>query len=323
LESGAIKVKRYNDLLEIVKVLRDKGLSNSVSDATAAAAYDKLYDSLLKIHRSGNSIRQTLNHWIRNNEIGNHYATPEELEVMRVVSSMTNLLTPGKYKHQPKETEEPITEPEPTPETESKPSEPENDDEDDDEDLMKPKNNDEDDDDLMKSNNLDQSVPKRRHKQVSMFDVSKLKDFDFSKVNPNNKSALLKDAVKQSFVGNNDLFDSVKKQLDFVLHYLSVSMANAGSNLTRFVNMFFNEKHVIDGEVINPDAIQQATEIRNIFGGQATDELKKIIVYSLGKIYGKRSNESNNNLGISLQEQQQHSRMLKVLAGIQSGKKVF
>jgi hypothetical protein len=100
-------------------------------------------------------------------------------------------------------------------------------------------------------------------------------------------------------------------------------MANAGSNLTRFVNMFFNEKHVIDGEVINPDAIQQATEIRNIFGGQATDELKKIIVYSLGKIYGKRSNESNNNLGISLQEQQQHSRMLKVLAGIQSGKKVF
>lgn len=93
--------KHYNDLLKIVKILRDNDLPTAVSDAHAASAYDKLFGLIMKIHASGGSIRKALKHWYKNKEIGDEVATDEELWVMHALMNLKLLPEPGKHAHEP------------------------------------------------------------------------------------------------------------------------------------------------------------------------------------------------------------------------------
>jgi transcriptional regulator of met regulon len=195
----------------------------------------------------------------------------------------------------------------------------------DDEDLAKGTKDDlftDDDDDFEE---LGHSVPTKkmggRMKPVAkMFDLNHVTGMKVDHTDP--PGALVK-AVSQAFVAGEDRIEPVKNELGAVLRYLG-KFLHRKDNVKTKVTHFFQGKKRIGGEPVNDKASDYANKIVSAVGADL-DELKGVIVHVMDAINKFDPNTPENagynpdwavNAGNTLQEQQQYSNMLKVLAGI-------
>ena len=155
--------KSYNDLLEIVKTLRDNGLPTTVNDADAASAYDKVFKLLFTLHKSGGNLRRAIDHWIKHEEIGNDRATEGELAVLQALSKLKTLPQPGNHTHEPIPEE-----PEPKDDEKSLDLPPEDDASSPEDDASSPEE--EDDDEDWGNGTLPPLPPRRKSKQVRSYE---------------------------------------------------------------------------------------------------------------------------------------------------------
>lgn len=338
-EKKSAAAKEVADMMEIVKTLRAAGLPAEVSDHDAATIYKQLYGMLEGVHKAGHSPRKALEWWLKHDEFGDDHATDEQRFVMAAVLKLgdthTHMPTPGHHKH---------IEPDPEPEDvhhddtedlgdDDEPSPlPPIDDED--EDLMAgKKGGDEDEDFGDDAGHEPASTPKPKPSKKSnkMFDLKKLAGLSIPAGEENNA---LQIAVKAA-IADPTIIEPIKEPLGKVLNYLThrfnkmkgespSGMLNK-SNVTRMINKFFN------GESDNPNMPILIEKIRKGMEGVHYEELKKVIVHVMHKMHTEKSPTNDTGYdqaepgnypdwyvpkGMSLQEQQQYSIMLRTLAGI-------
>lgn len=338
-EGKAAAAKHYNDVLEVVKTLRAKGLPASVTDAHAVAAYDKLFKLLYDIHKNGGSIRKALNHWLANKEIGDDHASPDHMQVMQVVSTLTELPVPGTHRHEEMDDGPPDREPEPE-EQHDDPAPPPKEEEDDD--LMKNPGSGGDDEDLMgHGDDASQEPPAaapepapapapKPKKNEKLFDLKKLAGLSVPAGEESKAMRLAVDAA----IADPSVLATVDEPLNKVLNHIHTVFDHmktekggelSKSHVSKKVNDFFS------GKSANPNMTVLVDKIRQGMEGEHFEQLKDVVKHVLYKMHVEKkptppafdekpepggTYDWHLQRGLTLQEQQQHSIMLQTLAGI-------